>query len=149
MYVSNVYLVYVTRLAMQIAKLLGKDSESKSLEREYLSVKDEFEKEYVSRNGRLVSDTQTAQVLALHFDVLDSKDHIATTVNRLDWLIRWDSFNIATGFAGTPVILDTLADHGKLNLAYRMLQEKDNPSWLYPVSMGATTTVGIVMKGKG
>jgi alpha-L-rhamnosidase len=60
---------------------------------------------------------------------------------RLEWLIKWDYFKISTGFAGTPLILPNLAKHKKLHLAYRMLQERDNPSWLYSVGMGATTIV--------
>jgi alpha-L-rhamnosidase len=55
--------------------------------------------------------------------------------------VKWDVFRISTGFAGTPIILPALADNGLLHCAYRMLQEGENPSWLYPVSMGATTIV--------
>jgi alpha-L-rhamnosidase len=89
----------------------------------------------------LVSDTQTALALALHFNLLETQEQKVKAAERLDWLIKWDSFKVSTGFAGTPIILDTLAENGKLDIAYRMLQERDNPSWLYPVSMGATTIV--------
>lgn len=58
-------------------------------------------------------------------------------VERLDYRCRGDVFRISTGFAGTPLISDALADSGLLHLAYRMLQEGENPSWLYPVKMGA------------
>lgn len=58
-------------------------------------------------------------------------------------MVRWEMFKITTGFAGTPVILQVLADNGMLGHAYRMLQERDCPSWLYPVGMGAMTTVSV------
>lgn len=52
-------------------------------------------------------------------------------------MVRWEVFRVTTGFAGTPVILQALAH------AYRMLQEYDCPSWLYPMGMGATTFVSV------
>ncbi len=92
------------------------------------------------RTARLVSDTQTAYALVLCFGLLP-EEHLETAKARLDWLTRWEAFKITTGFAGTPIILQVLADAGMLNLAYRMLQGADDPSWLYPVTMGATTIV--------
>lgn len=58
-------------------------------------------------------------------------------------MVRWEVFKITTGFAATPVILQVLADNGMLGHAYRMLQERDCPSWLYPVGMGATAIVSV------
>ena len=46
---------------------------------------------------------------------------------------------MATGFAGTPFVLDALSRTGHVDTAYRMLMEKECPSWLYPITMGATT----------
>jgi alpha-L-rhamnosidase len=86
-----------------------------------------------------MSDSQCALALALNFDLALEDDLRQTWADRLDYLVRNSVFKVATGFAGTPIILDTLTRHGKLHLAYRMLQEKQCPSWLYPVSMGATT----------
>lgn len=57
--------------------------------------------------------------------------------------MRWEAFKITTGFAGTPTILQVLADNGMLGYVYRMLQERDCPVWLYPVGMGATTIVSV------
>jgi alpha-L-rhamnosidase len=48
-------------------------------------------------------------------------------------------FRVATGFAGTPVVLRALTETDNLPLAYRMLLEDGCPSWLYPITMGATT----------
>ncbi|KAL2830817.1 bacterial alpha-L-rhamnosidase-domain-containing protein [Aspergillus cavernicola] len=48
-------------------------------------------------------------------------------------------FRVATGFAGTPIIFQALTETNHLNLAYRMLMEDRCPSWLYPITQGATT----------
>src|SRR6185503_2435713 len=44
-----------------------------------------------------------------------------------------------TGFACTPLICYALCDAGEVDAAYRLLMQRDCPSWLYPVTMGATT----------
>ena len=58
---------------------------------------------------------------------------------RLAELVAESGFHIQTGFAGTPYLLDALSDTGHLAEAYRLLLQRENPSWLYPVTMGATT----------
>jgi alpha-L-rhamnosidase len=58
---------------------------------------------------------------------------------RLAELATANGYRVATGFAGTPFVLDALTDTGHLDVAYRLLLERECPSWLYPVTMGATT----------
>lgn len=143
--VSNAYLIYVTNLAAEIAALLGKPEAATRYSTQAAQLLKEFESEYITANGRLASDTQTAYALGLHFGLF-SKERIGKARARLDWVTRWEAFKITTGFAGTPIILNVLADNGMLNLAYRMLQGSENPSWLYPVSMGATTIVSSILR---
>ncbi|WP_239171130.1 alpha-L-rhamnosidase C-terminal domain-containing protein [Actinoplanes campanulatus] len=85
-----------------------------------------------------VSDTQTAYALALCFDLLpaEQRKHAG---DRLSELVRDGEFRIGTGFAGTPLILDALTVTGHLEEAYRLLLSQQCPSWLDPVTMGATT----------
>lgn len=139
--VANAYLVYTTGLVAGIAKQIGREAEAKRFGDQFNDLKHKFQSEYISPTGRMVGDTQAAIALALHFNLFPTPEQRARAVKRLEYLIRWDSFKISTGFAGTPIILETLANNGLLHLAYRMLQEKGNPSWLYSVLMGATTIV--------
>jgi alpha-L-rhamnosidase len=53
--------------------------------------------------------------------------------------VRTSGFRISTGFLGTPLIADALADAGHAEVAYRLLLQTGCPSWLYAVTMGATT----------
>jgi alpha-L-rhamnosidase len=138
--VANAYLVYVTGVVARIAKVLGREKEAERFANEHSKLKIQFQREYITPNGRLSSDSQTAYALALSFDLLPPESRPAA-IQRLDWLVRYDTFKISTGFAGTPLILHALADADLLHLAYRMLQEKEDPSWLYAVRMGATTIV--------
>ncbi|CAK7231032.1 hypothetical protein SBRCBS47491_007794 [Sporothrix bragantina] len=137
--VANAYLVHVTQRAAEIAACLGEEKHAQRYGDDAQRLRQRFRDEYVTPKGRLSSDTQTAYVLALHMDLLDGQEQITTARDRLDWLARWDAFKINTGFVGTPHILPALAKVDAINIAYRMLQEKGCPSWLYPVTMGATT----------
>ncbi|KAG4428593.1 hypothetical protein IFR05_015925 [Cadophora sp. M221] len=136
--VANAYLIYTTNLAAQIGRIIGKSEKAEEFAAQSSKLLALFQEEYVTVTGRLVSDTQTGHAMALRFDLFSAK-HRKRASDRLDWLVRWEVFKITTGFAGTPIILQTLADNGKLSLAYRMLEEKEYPSWLYPITMGATT----------
>ncbi|KAI8651005.1 Alpha-L-rhamnosidase [Fusarium keratoplasticum] len=137
--VANAYLVHVTEVASKVAGRLGEIEDAKRYREDAQRLRKLFRDEYISPKGRLSSDTQTSYVLALHFNLLDSEVEIQTARSRLDWLTRWEAFKINTGFVGTPHILPTLANIDMMGTAYRMLQERDCPSWLYPITMGATT----------
>lgn len=136
--VSNAVLVNTTRVAARIATILGKTDDAKRYTKQADDLTKAFQAEYVTGNGRIVSDTQTTFALALKYDLIPSSAIPAATA-RLDYLIRKRAFKIQTGFAGTPVILPALVKSGLINTAYRMFQEKQCPSLLYPISMGATT----------
>lgn len=139
MLVADAYLVHVTDAVGRMAKLLGKAAEAEQYTSRADKIRKAWRDEYMTPTGRLSADSQTAYALALFFGLHESDTARAHAADRLDYLIRKEAFKIGTGFAGTPVILHALAENHKLSLAYRMWQEKECPSLLYPVSMGATT----------
>ncbi|WVR06135.1 hypothetical protein IAU60_003165 [Kwoniella sp. DSM 27419] len=124
----------------EVARLINKEEDAERFDQEWRELRRRYSEQYVSKAGRTVSDSQTALALSLHFDLLSPSQRPVATA-RLETLVKQNVFKVATGFAGTPLILDVLADNDRLQLAYRMLQEKQCPSWLYCVSMGATTIV--------
>ncbi len=46
---------------------------------------------------------------------------------------------LQTGFLGTSILMQTLTDNGMSDIAYELLFQHKNPSWLYSVDNGATT----------
>lgn len=140
--VANAFLIHVTERTAEIGEILGKSSADRYA-KQAGELRALFREEYVTPNGRLASDTQAAYAIALHFGLLDTEQKRDAARSRLDWLTKWEAFKITTGFAGTPIILYALASGGTVSNAYRMLQERDDPSWLYPIRMGATTIVGL------
>ena len=100
-------------------------------------IKIAFQNEFVTTNGRLSSNTQTAYSLALSFNLLPDSTSILAA-ERLANDVR--SFgHITTGFIGTPLICHVLTKYGYLDEAYMLLNRTKYPSWLYPVTKGATT----------
>src|SRR5204863_3905151 len=95
-------------------------------------------KEYVTSNGRLVSSTQTAYVLALNFDMLPENLRQQTAQRLVDNIKSYDT-HLTTGFLGTPYLTHVLTRFGYTDVAYSLLLQETFPSWLYPVKMGATT----------
>ena len=87
----------------------------------------------------MTSDAQTAYALALEFDLIPDAARRAAAAARLAELVREAGNRIATGFVGTPLVTDALSAHGHVDTAYDLLLERECPSWLYQVDMGATT----------
>lgn len=46
---------------------------------------------------------------------------------------------LQTGFLGTSILMPTLTENGMTDIAYELLLQHKNPSWLYSVDNGATT----------
>jgi len=130
--------VRVTGIAAKIAQKLGFESDSIEYAKQHTQLRRTFQRQYITATGRMASDTQTAYTLAFQYELFEPS-HLVGATKRLVELVTRSHFRISTGFAGTPGILHVLTQTGQLQLAYRMLQEKGCPSWLYPVTMGATT----------
>ena len=125
------------RFAADAAGILGKTAEQAEFEAVAATMKAAFHEHYVE-GGIILSDCTTVYALAIAFDMLEGAD-LEVAGNRLAELATGAGFRISTGFAGTPFITDALTMTGHLDVAYRLLLEKSNPSWLYSVTMGATT----------
>ncbi|MBW8730012.1 MAG: alpha-L-rhamnosidase, partial [Terrabacter sp.] len=120
------------------AEALGKADEAGYFSALADRVRSAFGKHYVSEGGRITSDCATVYALAIEFDLLDGVDRQGAG-NRLAELARANGYRVSTGFAGTPFVTGALTSTGHLDDAYGLLLERECPSWLYPVSMGATT----------
>ncbi|MCU7550190.1 glycoside hydrolase family 78 protein [Chitinophagaceae bacterium LB-8] len=136
--ISQCFYAHSTQLLINAAKVLGKMEDVSKYTALLQNIKDAFVKEYVTPNGRMVSGTQTAYVLALHFDMLPENLR-QQAADRLVDNIRSYGNHISTGFLGTPYICHVLSRYGKTDVAYNLLLQETFPSWLYPVKRGATT----------
>tara|TARA_B100001093_G_scaffold518552_1_gene603817 strand:+ start:1558 stop:4233 length:2676 start_codon:yes stop_codon:yes gene_type:complete len=127
-----------TSIMKEISAILGYHDQAKIYESRLEKIKTVFLDEYMTPNGRLVSDTQTAYVLALAFDLIP-EGLKANAAKRLADNVKSYDTHLTTGFLGTPYLCHVLTDNGYEDLAISLLLQETYPSWLYPVTMGATT----------
>ncbi len=130
--IATAYYKYSTELFIKAAHALGRDvAEYENIPAEAAKA---FRREYME-NGRVKNATQTACVLALYFDITDDR---AATAAQLNELVK-RAGHLETGFVGTPYLLHALSNNGYAETAYDLLLRREYPSWLYPISKGATT----------
>jgi len=135
--IQTAYFAHSTALLAKTAKVLRKTEDAAEYESLEEKIKRAFQEEFVTSKGRLSSNTQTAYALALAFELLpeamrpEAAARLAADVQKFG--------HLTTGFLGTPVLCQALSDYGYLDEAYLLLNRKEYPSWLYPVTKGATT----------
>jgi alpha-L-rhamnosidase len=122
----------------EAARILGHTEDAVHIATLAERIRTAFHEHYVTEGGRVHSDCATVYSLAIVFGLLDEAE-VTTAGDRLVELVVENGYRIATGFAGTPYICDALSSTDHLDVAYRILLERQCPSWLYTVSMGATT----------
>ncbi|KAK6534160.1 hypothetical protein TWF281_005495 [Arthrobotrys megalospora] len=160
MFVANTWLYNITNTLLKIATTLRNQDGIREWTAVASSLKLQWKSKYVlasalepaSLNSTeppkiLSQDTQTAYSLALNFGLL-ADDLIEPAVDRLHYLVKKSNYHLSTGFAGTPELLHAIctprqssqANLDSISLAYKvLLGPRTPPSWLYPVTMGATT----------
>jgi alpha-L-rhamnosidase len=125
-------------ITAEVAGILGRHDDALAIQALADRTRAAFNRHYVHDDGLVTSDSQTGYALAIVFGLLDEPAHTRAG-ERLADLVAGNGYRIATGFAGTSFILDALTISGRLDTAYLLLLERQCPSWLYPVTMGATT----------
>lgn len=155
--IGSAYYAYSTKLVVLAGEALGEDvSEYRAL---YENVRKAF-RAYFMENGMPKEQypmteilpegrkkpidqlrrgmTQTAIVLILYFGLCEENERAALAAKLVE-LIRENGNRMTTGFVGTPYILHALSENGYTDVAYELLMQEKNPSWLYSVCHGATT----------
>jgi len=128
-FLSDAFYAYSTSILAKAMEVIGEDNG------EYLTLYDNIVKEFRKVYGSY-TETQTACVIQLHFGLCDDKKAVT---EKLAKLIRNNGTALTTGFVGTPYLLHALSANGETELVYDLLLRREYPSWLYPVTVGATT----------
>ncbi|MFL6127001.1 family 78 glycoside hydrolase catalytic domain [Actinophytocola sp.] len=135
--VATAHLARSAEIVADAARVLGRDATHYA--ELAATTREAFARHYVTGAGRVLSDAPTAYALALAWALLPDGEQRRLAGERLADLVRTSGLRIATGFVGTPLISDALCFAGHSDLAGRLLLQRSCPSWLYPVTMGATT----------
>jgi len=136
--INTAYFAYSTSLMAKIATVLGRNEDAKKYEQLFTDIKKAFNDAYVDANAKVMGDTQTAYLLALSFNLLP-KEKRALAAEHLIERLKEKNWHLSTGFLGVSLLLPTLTELGRLDIAYQLLTNETYPSWLYSVTQGATT----------
>lgn len=136
--VATSYYAYSTAIVAEAAKILGYNEDADHYVQLHRNIIAAFNKEYITQTGRMVSETQTACVLALHFGLADERYRPRIHQSLISNLAKHNN-HLTTGFVGTPYLCHTLSENGCHDLAGTIFLKEDYPSWLYAVKLGATT----------
>jgi len=151
--IATAYWAYDVSLMEQMAHALAKTDDEQKYARLFAEIRDAFQAKFVHPNGvvgeeaqpssgnehaQRLRETQTSYVLALYMNLLSEADR-PPAAKRLVDRIAANDWKIGTGFLGTPYLLEVLSDTGHAGVAYKLLLNKEYPSWGYMVEHGATT----------
>ena len=136
--VANVYYAVSIACVRDAAKVLGLTDDYADYDALYNAVREELNAEYLTPHGRLLSETQTACALMLHFDLLKEEYRERVTKALLENLTNHKN-HLTTGFVGTASLCHALTERGKHDIAEEVFYKEDYPGWFYAVGKGATT----------
>ena len=135
--IATAYFGHSTRLLAETANVLGKEEDAAFYFQLLEKIRAAFDDEFISKNGRIGSNTQTAYAVALAFGLVPEEKERAAAEKYVADVRKFG--HITTGFVGTPLVCLVLSKYGYHEEAYALLNRKEYPSWLYPVTKGATT----------
>lgn len=135
---ATAYFAYSAKLLSEMARILGRDED----EQKYGVLAERVKTAYIhtfTNNGSIDGgNRQCLYVRPLAFDLLPEEKR-QEAADRLDQIVTENEYHIGTGFLSTPYLCEVLTKGGHLETAYKMLLQTTSPSWLYPVTKGATT----------
>ncbi len=142
-YLGGCYWLWDSRMMVTMAKALGKEDGVKKYEKMSADALAYLRKEFVAKDGMLLPvfrDMQTPALFAIKLGLLSDAKAVAQTKTALLKNFKDHGDCLQTGFLGTSILMDTLTyDVGSPEMAYTLLLQHKNPSWLYSVDQGATT----------
>ncbi len=135
--IATAFFAHSTDLLRRAALVLDRREDAARYGELFDKIKEAFRREYVTERGRVGGSTQTAYALALQFDLLPDALRPLAAENLVRDVREWK--HLTTGFLGTPYLCPVLSRYGYLDESYMLLERTEYPSWLYPVTQGATT----------
>jgi alpha-L-rhamnosidase len=138
--VASAYFAYSCRLMAKVAKVLGKVQEAEEYEALAEKCKEAYIKEFIRADGSMTmyTEKQAPYVRALAMGLYNRELH-PKLLQKLIERVEKSNRHLGTGFLSTPFLCNVLSENGRSDLAYAILLQEDNPSWLYAIDHGATT----------
>lgn len=136
---DTAYYYVDTRIVALAAELLGKKEDAQKYTALAASIKAAFNKKfYHADTATYDNGSQTALSCALYQGLVESESKERVLAN-LVAAVEKSNHHIDTGILGAKYLLNALLENGRADVAYRMVAQKDQPSWGWWLEQGATT----------
>ena len=138
--ISTAFYARSLDIAARTAEVLHEADDAKRYASLFEEAKANFQAAFFDQQGNIKQGqpTQTSYLLAIGFDLL-SDDLLQAAEAHLMEQFKISGGHLRTGFLGTPLIAPVLEKIGRQGFALELLFKDSYPSWLFPVSQGATT----------
>lgn len=136
------YWVIDAGMMAQMAQASGRYQEATRYQKMAEDARQYIREKFLDKEGNfhtaILNTMQTPALFLLYNNILNGEARQKVTT-RLRENFRAHGNCLQTGFLGTSIIMRTLTDNGMTDIAYELLLQRRNPSWLYSVDNGATT----------
>ena len=137
--VATSYLYRSSRDAAAIGRLLEKPADQLArLDELATNARLAWQEAYLLADGKLSVPSQANYARSLAFGLFP-EELVSAAAAELARLVTENGYRLSTGFLTTALLLPVLTDHGYADLAYRLLFQEQEPSWLAMRNRGATT----------
>lgn len=136
--IDTAFLAKGTREFAEMAQALGRDDDAEAYLQRYEAIKAAYGAAFVSADGSVRGDSQTAYILTITNDLIPAGLEDEVAAQFVETLERRGN-HLSTGFLGVDGLLPALTKIGHTDIAYTLLQNTDYPSWGYEIGKGATT----------
>ena len=139
-YLSASYWVIDASMMRDMAAATGRDAAKyqQMSDSAKAYIKENFLNEDGTFKTAILNTMQTPALFALKNQLLEGEAK-AKMIDRLRKNFAQHDLCLQTGFLGTSILMATLTENGMEDIAYELLFQRKNPSWLYSVDNGATT----------
>ncbi|MBD2757636.1 family 78 glycoside hydrolase catalytic domain [Spirosoma validum] len=135
---STAFFGHSTRTVAKVARLLGHQQDYTFYDSLANAIKARFVSQYVAGDGTIAGNTQAAYALALDFDLVPEKLQKQAAAHMVQAIKAYD-YRISTGIQSTIRLMNQLSEYGYADVAYKLLESRRFPSWIYSIDQGATT----------
>jgi alpha-L-rhamnosidase len=136
--VATAFFAHSADLTSRTAQVLGMDDDARTYHSLFESVRAAFNRQWLQADGRLAPASQGGYALALVFNLVPDDLRGVAAQHLVDDVDTHDG-HLQNGFMATQYVLSVLADNGRPDVAYRVLEQDTYPSWGYELRQGATT----------
>lgn len=139
-YLNACYWAIDAGMMRDMARATGRDADKyEAMQQTAIQyIKDKFINADGTFKTAILNTMQTPALFALKNKVVDGKAK-EELIARLRKNFAEHGNCLQTGFLGTSILMQTLTDNGMADIAYTLLFQHKNPSWLYSIDNGATT----------